>query len=74
MRNISDKAVEKIKTHSMFRNFFFSENGAVYETVWEYTYGRARDRARTTILYDAENTRFACRITRARIHTHTQKY
>ena len=30
MRNALDRIVEKIKTHSMFNNFFF-ENGAVYE-------------------------------------------
>ena len=33
IRNVSDKFVEKIKTH-MSNNFFF-ENRAVYETTWK---------------------------------------
>ena len=37
MRNISDQGVEKIKTHFMFHNFFFSpENHVVYEVMWRY--------------------------------------
>jgi len=35
MRNVSDKFVEKIKTHFMFSNFFFFENLAVYEIMWK---------------------------------------
>jgi hypothetical protein len=34
MRNVSDKVVQKIKTHFMFNNFF-SENRAVYEIMWK---------------------------------------
>jgi len=29
------KVVEKIKSHLMFNNFFFKENHAVNETLWE---------------------------------------
>ena len=29
------KIVEKIKTHCTFNNFFFSENFAVYDTIWK---------------------------------------
>jgi len=29
------KVVEKIKTHSMFNNFFFPENLAFYEIMWK---------------------------------------
>jgi hypothetical protein len=34
MRNISDKIVEKIKTHHVLNNFFL-ENRAVYEIMWK---------------------------------------
>jgi hypothetical protein len=37
MRNISDKAVEKIETHISCNNFFFFRNRAVYEIMWENT-------------------------------------
>ena len=36
MRNVSDKIVNKIKTHFMFDNFFF-ENRAVYKMIWKNT-------------------------------------
>jgi len=29
------KVVDKTKTHSMFSNFFFPENLAVYKTLWK---------------------------------------
>ena len=74
--------MEKLKhilcsvTKQILCSVTFSENGAVYETVWEYT--AELDRARMTISYDAEKTRFACRITKARIraraHTHTHTH
>jgi hypothetical protein len=36
MKIVSEKkVVEKIKTHFMFNNFFFSENHAVYEVMWK---------------------------------------
>jgi hypothetical protein len=41
MRNISDKFVEKIKTHFML-NHFFSENRAVYEIMWKNMVGPDR--------------------------------
>jgi hypothetical protein len=34
MRNISDKFVEKIKTHFIFNNVF-PDNRAVYEIMWK---------------------------------------
>jgi hypothetical protein len=35
MRNISDKSVDKIKTHILCSVIFFSENRSVYELMWE---------------------------------------
>jgi uncharacterized Fe-S cluster-containing MiaB family protein len=34
MKNISDKCAVKFETYFMFSNFFFSENRAVYEIMW----------------------------------------
>jgi len=46
MKNISHKAVEKIKTHiPMFNNSFFSpENRAAYEIMWKNTVEPGRSR------------------------------
>jgi hypothetical protein len=41
MRNVSDKIVEKIKTHFVFNNFFF-ENVAIYEVMWTNFVERGR--------------------------------
>ena len=39
MRNVSDKVVEKSKTHILCSTtFFFSENCAIYETMWNILY------------------------------------
>jgi hypothetical protein len=35
MRNISEKVVEKIKTHILFSINLFFENRAVYKTIWK---------------------------------------
>jgi len=35
MRNVSDKFVEKIKTHILCSVIFFFENLAVYEITWK---------------------------------------
>ena len=37
MRNVSERVVEKIKTHSVLNKvfFFLSENGTVYEIMWK---------------------------------------
>ena len=43
MRNVSDKFVQKIKTHFVFNNFFF-ENRVVYEVMWKYIVERERPR------------------------------
>ena len=40
MKNASDKVVEKIKTYFIFNNFFFLENPAVLEIMWN-KYSRA---------------------------------
>jgi hypothetical protein len=53
MKNVSDKIVEKIKTHLMFSNFF-SENCAVYNVE---EYGRARQATDDNII---QHMRFAC--------------
>ena len=43
MRNVSDRIVEKIKTHILCSvTFFFLENRAVYETMWKNTVDRGR--------------------------------
>jgi len=52
---------EKIRIHFMFRTF--SENCAVYEMWKNMAARRATDD-------DISRTRFACRITKARIQTH----
>jgi len=36
------KAVQKIKTHFVFSNFFLSKNRAVYEKMWENIVERGR--------------------------------
>ena len=35
MRNVLDKAVEKIKTHILCSRTFFPKNRIVYEIMWE---------------------------------------
>jgi hypothetical protein len=35
MRNVSDKVIEKIKTHILCSTIFFFEKFAVYEIMWE---------------------------------------
>jgi hypothetical protein len=35
MRNVSDKIVQKIKTNILCPKLFFSENHAVYDTMWK---------------------------------------
>jgi len=35
MQNVSDKVVERIKTHILYSITFFPENRAVYEIMWE---------------------------------------
>jgi len=37
MKNISDKAVEKIKTHILCPTIFNPENSTVYEIMWKNT-------------------------------------
>jgi hypothetical protein len=49
--NISDKCVEKIKTHIFMSYNLFSENCAVYEIMWKYMV--QLDRPQVTIQYGA---------------------
>jgi hypothetical protein len=35
MRNVSEKVIEKIKTHILFSIKSFFENGAVYGIMWK---------------------------------------
>jgi hypothetical protein len=61
MKNVSDKSCREYQnTHFTF-NKFFTENRAIYEIMWK---GMVEpDRPHMTILYCAEKTQFACRIT-----------
>jgi hypothetical protein len=59
--------VEKIKIN-ILRSKTFSENRAVYELMWN-VYGRARQATDDNII---RRMRFACRINKTRIQTHTQ--
>jgi hypothetical protein len=49
------KVVEKIKTHFMFHNPFFSENGAVCEIMWKNAVEQERPDYHIT-----RRTRFPC--------------
>jgi hypothetical protein len=59
MRNISDKFLEKIKTHFMGYNIFFFGNRAVYEIMWKNTVEADRP------LMPIWHMRFACQIAKA---------
>jgi hypothetical protein len=63
--NVSDKVVEKIKTHFIFYNF--SESCAVYEKMWKKYVG-ARQGTGNTVTWCMH---FACWITRV-THTHRE--
>ena len=60
MRNVSDKIVQKIKTH-IFYSTTFSENRAIYEITWK-NYGRAGQATDDNIIRCMS---IACWITRA---------
>jgi len=70
MRNVSDRFVEKIKTHNLWSiTFFFSfENRAFCEIIVE-KYSRPRKAINGNII---RRMRFTCWITMARIQTHTE--
>jgi len=59
IRNVSDKVVEKIKTHILCSISFFSENLAVYETTWKNSIEQCR--LQMIIL----RLRIACWVTKA---------
>jgi hypothetical protein len=66
------KFVEKIKTHFAINQLIPPpENHDVYGITPTNTV--ESDRPHWTIYYDAENIRFACRITKARRETHAHK-
>jgi hypothetical protein len=67
LRCVSDRFVEKIKTHILCLIFPPPGKRAVYEVMWKIMV--QPDRPQMTILYGAENKQFACRITKARIQT-----
>ena len=54
----------------MFDTFFFFENRAVYEIMWN-KYGGAGHYPQMPKYYGAENIHFACLIPKARTQTHT---
>ena len=66
MRNVSDKIVEKIKTHILYSVTFFRKSCRVWDNVEKH--GGAREAADNNII---RRMRFVCRITKA-THTHTQ--
>jgi hypothetical protein len=65
MRNVSDKILEKIKTHLyfMFNKIFFSENRVVYEIMRNNRAGQATDNN------IKRRMRFACWIQKATTHS-----
>jgi len=70
MRNVSDKFVEKIKTHIFHSVTFFSENRAVCEIMWEKIVERGRTQKAIWRM------RIACWMTKSthtHAHTHTRK-
>jgi hypothetical protein len=69
MRNASDRSCTE-NQHTLCVPELFSENRAVYEITWRNTAVTATPQM--AISYGAENTRFACRVTKARIQTFTQ--
>jgi len=70
MRNVSNKIFrENQSTHFMFNHFFFKENRAVYEIMWESAVETKRPQV--TIW----RMRIACWITKgAHAHTHTHTH
>ena len=62
------KSREDQNTHLMFTNFFFFEKRAVYEIMWKKCgkAGQATDDNRI------RRMRFACRITKVWLQTHTE--
>ena len=61
------KVVEKIKTHILCSVTFFTKSCPLWDNVEKY--GRVEQSADNNII---RRMRFACRITKARIQTHTQ--
>ena len=69
MRNVLYKTCrENQNTRFTYNNFFFSENHALYETMWRCMMQPGMPQM--TIQFWAENTQFACLVTKARILTH----
>ena len=62
MKNVSDKVVEKLKTHFLYSVTFF-ENLAVYEITWKRFVDRGKSHKAIWRM------RIACWIPRLQIHT-----
>ena len=69
MRNISDERCRE-NGNTQFMFIFFFENCAILEIMWKNKV--QPDRTQITTQYGAEKIRFACRITKVIIQTHTQ--
>ena len=66
MRKVSNKIIDKIKLKSYVQELF-SENCTVYDNMQKY--GRGKQATEDNIIW---RMRFECRVTKARIQTHTQ--
>jgi hypothetical protein len=68
MRSVPYTVVEKIKTHFIFK-FFFFENRADCDIMWKNTI--ESEKPLTAMQYGAKKMRFACRISKASMQTHS---
>ena len=69
MRNVSEKYYRENQNAILYSTIFFFENRAIYEIMGENIVHPDSPYMRT--LYGAENMRFAWRLTKARLETHT---
>jgi hypothetical protein len=63
------KAVEKMKTNSLCSRTFVFENHVLYELMWKNVVQPGMQQV--TVRFITEKMRFVCRITKARIQTHS---
>jgi hypothetical protein len=69
MRSVSDRSPRENQKGQPCSIIFFFESCAVYEIMWKNVV--VPDRPQMTIQYGADKTRFACQITKVRIHART---
>jgi len=69
LNSSSNEKCFRQKLERISKHFFFSENRAVYEVMWDNMVQPHRQQL--TIQYGAEKVRFACRVTKARTQKHT---